>query len=361
MTNQLLPGYTVEVDNLDKETWHRNVEIFDDANIFQTWPYVSVHTGEKSLSHLLLKRDGKIVAAAQARIAKIPIANIGVAYFLYGPMWRLRGKPRDIEVFSQAVRAIRNEYACRRHLAVRIQPLVFNDQTSIFDPILAQEGYVHPAVYEPQRTLLIDLNPSSQELRKGLDQKWRNRLNRGEKNNLKILEGFDDDLFELFLEIYQSMYGRKNYFETVDIQKYRIIQRDLPESFKMRIFIAFHDEKPAAGVISSRIGEMGIYLFGATSDDGLTAQGSYVLQWKALNWLKENGATLYNLNGINPISNPGTYHFKSGFCGKNGKDLNHLGLYDTSNGSIIGKAFKFADIMRVKYRKKKETFKKLRA
>jgi hypothetical protein len=360
MTEQLLPGYSVEVDNPDKESWHRNVDKFSDANIFQTWPYVAVHTGEKSLSNLLLKRDGKVVAAAQARIARIPYANIGVAYILYGPMWQVSGEPIDLEVFSQALRAIRNEYACRRHLAVRIQPLIFNDQASIFDPILAQEGYDHPSTDDPQRTLLIDLNPSLQELRKGLDQKWRNRLNRGEKNNLNTIEGFDDDLFRLFLEIYQSMHDRKSYLETVDVEKYRIIQRDLPEFFKMRIFIAFHDDKPAAGVICSGIGDMGIYLFGATSDSGLTAQGSYVLQWRALSWLKEIGATWYNLNGINPIANPGTYHFKSGMCGKNGRDLKHLGLYDASNGAVIRKAFEFADLMRVKYRKNKEKLKKVK-
>jgi lipid II:glycine glycyltransferase (peptidoglycan interpeptide bridge formation enzyme) len=156
------------------------------------------------------------------------------------------------------------------------------------------------------------------------------------------------------------MYDRKNYFETVDIQKYRIIQHDLPQSFKMKILIAFCDGKPAAGVICSCIGDMGLYLFGATSNTGLTAQGSYVLQWKALSWLKENGAASYNLNGINPMANPGTYHFKSGMCGKNGKDVKHLGLYDAWNAVMIGKAFKFADIMRVKYRKNKEKLKTLR-
>jgi hypothetical protein len=361
MIKKLLPGYHVEVDNFDKGSWHRNVEGFDDANIFQTWPYVAVHNGSKSLSHLLLKRGDKIVAAAQARIAKIPIVNIGVAYFLYGPMWQVKGGAVDLEVFGQAVRAIRNEYACRRSLAVRIQPLIFNDQASIFDPILAQEGYGHPSTDEPQRTLVIDLNYSLQQLRKGLDQKWRNRLNRGEKNNLDIMEGFDDSLFKLFLELYQNMYDRKNFFETVDIEKYRIIQSNLPDPFKMKIFIAFYEGKPAAGVICSGIGNMGLYLFGATSDTGLTSQGSYVLQWKALNWLKEKGVTSYNLNGINPITNPGTYHFKSGMCGKNGRDVKHLGLYDTYNGAIKGRIFQIADLMRMKYRKNKEKLKMLRA
>jgi hypothetical protein len=33
---QLPPGYSVEVDTVDKTTWHQILETFDDANIYQT-------------------------------------------------------------------------------------------------------------------------------------------------------------------------------------------------------------------------------------------------------------------------------------------------------------------------------------
>ena len=351
MMAELLPGYSVEIDNLDKELWHSNLEGFSDANIYQTWSYEAVNSSEKNLSHLLLRKEGKVVAAAQVRIVKIPVIGIGVAYVRWGPMWRLQGEISNIEVFSQAVRALRNEYACSRRLVVRILPLLFHDQVDLFESILVQEGYVHPPHEEPQRTLIMDFNRSLEELRKGLDQKWRNRLNRGERNNLKIIEGFDDDLFKLFLEMYGEMHDRKNFLETVDVHQFRLIQRDLPQLFKMKIFIAFSDGKPAVGVICCGIGDMGLYLFGATNDAGLSAQGSYVLQWKALNWLKEKGAAWYNLNGIDPITNPGTYHFKTGMCGKNGKDVKYLGSYDAFNGVLMQNAFRFADFVRATYNK----------
>jgi lipid II:glycine glycyltransferase (peptidoglycan interpeptide bridge formation enzyme) len=352
MVTQLLPGYSVEIDKFDKESWHNNLDKFADANIYQTWAYEEINSGEKNLSHMLLIKNGKAVAAAQARIVKIPIVNIGVAYVRWGPMWHLQGELPNHEVFTQAIRALRNEYACRHRLVVRILPLLYNDQADIFYPILAQEGYVHPPNEEPQRTLVIDLNRSLEELRKGLDQKWRNRLNRGEKNNLNIIEGFDDNLFRLFLETYGEMHDRKNFTETVDVHQFRLMQSDLPESFKMKIFIAICEGKPAAGVICSSIGDMGVYLFGATSDAGLSAQGSYALQWRALNWLKESGVAWYNLNGINPIINPGTYHFKSGMCGKNGKDIKYLGTYDAFNGVVMRNAFKLAEFIRTTYREK---------
>lgn len=355
---QLLPGYSAEIKAFNKKSWHHNLENFRDANIFQSWSYEAINSGPKNLSHLLLRKDGKLVAAAQVRIVKMPITSVGVAYVRWGPMWRPREEPLNVEVFGQAIRALRNEYACRHRLVVRIVPPIFDDQADIFGPILNQEGYTRSSNQESQRTFVVDLGRSLEELRKGLDQKWRNRLNRGERNNLNIIEGFDDDLFKLFLEVYGEMHDRKNFQETVDVKQFRLIQSDLPESLKMKIFIAFCDGKPAAGVICSGIGDMGVYLFGGTSDAGLSAQGSYVLQWRALNWLKEKGAACYDLYGIDAVANPGTYHFKSGMSGKNGKEVAYLGSYDASDNVIMRKALRFAEILRTTYAKKKKELKR---
>src|SRR6266545_1238001 len=103
---KLSSGYSVEIDNIDKESWHALVQSFDDANIYQTWSYEAVKSGEKRLSHMVLKRKGEIVAAAQVRIVKAPAVNVGAAYVRWGPLWQPRDRPADPEVFSQAIRAL---------------------------------------------------------------------------------------------------------------------------------------------------------------------------------------------------------------------------------------------------------------
>jgi len=77
------------------------------------------------------------------------------------------------------------------------------------------------------------------------------------------------------------------------------------------------------------MGDTGLYLFGATNDVGMNSNGSYLIQWKYLEWLKQNNLAFYDLNGINPETNPGTYKFKEGLCGKNGKDVFFLGQWET--------------------------------
>lgn len=353
-------GYTAEVGRIDKEGWFQIIGHFRDASIYQTWSYDAVRFGANKISHLILKKDGDIVAAAQVRIVRIPIVKIGVAYVFWGPLWRSGGGESDVEVFRQAIRALRNEYACQRRLVVRIFPILFDEESEVFNPILIEEGFSLVPIEGTKRTLLINLSRSLGELRNGLDRKWRNHLNRAEKNNLKIVEGFDDDLFGSFIEIYRQMHGRKRFIEGSDVNEFRMMQHDLPNSLKMKILIAFSDGKPAAGVVCSGIGDMGVYLFGGTSDAGLSSQGSYLLQWKALSWLKEKGATWYNLHGINPKENPGTYNFKAGLCGRNGKDVCFLGVYDAFDGVTTRNIFRFANFTRVMYRKGKVVLNRLR-
>jgi lipid II:glycine glycyltransferase (peptidoglycan interpeptide bridge formation enzyme) len=48
----------------------------------------------------------------------------------------------------------------------------------------------------------------------------------------------------------------------------------------------------------------------------MNSKGSYLLQWLMVKWLKEARIRYYNLGGINPEKNPGVYHFKQGFSGR---------------------------------------------
>ena len=353
-------GYSVEVDSVDSITWHQILARFDDANIYQTWSYEAVRSGEKNMSHLLLKKEGEVVAAVQVRVSKIPLTSIGVAYVRWGPLRRLRGRAENREIFALAMRCLRNEYACTRRLAVLIFPYIFDNQREVFGPVLTKEQFKRVSTGGVQRTLVIPLDYPLEEIRKGLDQKWRNCLNRAEKNNLHIEEGTDDRLFGVFLGIYEEMHGRKQFIKTSDVNQFREIQAHLPEVLKMKIAIAVSDGQPAAGVICSNIGDTGIYLFGGTSNCGLDSKASYLLQWHLLEWLKKNDARWYNLHGINPISNPGTYRFKAGLCGKNGQDVHYLGNYNSAGDSATQTIFRLAGSARQIYRKSRHAIMEFR-
>ena len=67
------------------------LDLFDDANIYQTAAYGEVRWGKKNLSRLVLKRDGEVVGIAQLRIIRPTPLKFGMAYLRWGPLWERRG------------------------------------------------------------------------------------------------------------------------------------------------------------------------------------------------------------------------------------------------------------------------------
>jgi hypothetical protein len=215
------------------------------------------------------------------------------------------------------LKAIADEYGRRRRLLVRILPNVFRDDPAApaFETACGEVGFQPGTSVAPYRTIRVDLTPAPELIRKRLDQKWRNQLNAAERNGLTIREGTGDDLFAEFAAIYRELLARKQFETTVDIDQFARIQRALPEPLKMRVLLCENDGKLLAGLVGAAVGDTGLYLLGATSSEGMKAKGSYLLQWRMMQWLCERGCCWYELGGVNPERNPGVFHFKSGLGG----------------------------------------------
>jgi lipid II:glycine glycyltransferase (peptidoglycan interpeptide bridge formation enzyme) len=233
----LAPGYRSEVDLIGRAEWAELLQTFDDATIYQTWSYGSVRWGEDNLSHLLLKRENKVAGLAQVTIKRLPFFRAGIAYIARGPIWRVHGEKVNVENFRQIVKALKDEYVSKRNLLLRIAPEEIEDDNYEIVSILEAQGFRKKSSIVPERTLLVDLTSSIEQLRKTLDQKWRNQLNRAEKNGLKTIEGGSDELYKIFLDLQEQTIARKHYVPGVDYDEFREIQKDLPDSLKMKIIV----------------------------------------------------------------------------------------------------------------------------
>jgi hypothetical protein len=326
--------FTVNFGHFDMRVWYELMGRFQDANLYQAWSYDMVRYGQKGVAQMILRKRNAVVAAAQARIIRLPGIRTGIAYIRWGPMWRLAGAPEDEEVFRQAVRALRNEFSYRRGLFLRVYPLAYRDGDESLENILNEEGYLFQDVGKTARTLIIDLKPSLEKLRVDLDQKWRNCLNRAEKNGLELISGEEEFLFDEIAKIYWEMVRRKALVDLSDINHLKMVQKDLPQALKLKVVLARLHGEICAGAIFSPIGKTGVYLSGATGDAGMKMNGSYIVQWAIVKWLKQNGFSHYDLNGINPDKNPGTYHFKRGLAGKRGRDVEFLGKFQVADSLL---------------------------
>jgi len=348
------PGYASEVDCVDEHTWCRSLQEFDDANIYQTWPYGVVTSGRRNMSHAILRKHGDIVAMTQARIATVPLVNVGIAYVRWGPLWRHRTTDPDPQIFRQAIRALRNEFAVKRGWVLRLYPALFDTDSPDLSAILAEEGLAALGEHTGSRTILMDLRPALEELREGMRPHWKRELKLAERNGLSVVEGSDDDLFAALVDIHREMVSRKKFVVSNDINQFRRVQAQLPERFKMKIMLCRSGAGLCAGLACSAIGKTAVYLFGATSNVGMKSNGSYLLQWKLIEQLKAEGCTTYDLNGINPVRNPGTYKFKDDLGGRNGRDVHFLGRFDSRGGLISSSCIAVGDRLLTAYRTLKE-------
>lgn len=309
--------WQVEVDGAMPAEWSQMLDLFDDANLYQTWSYGAVRWGRKNLSHLVLKRDGEVVGMAQLRIIRPTRLKFGMAYLRWGPVCHRRGTELDAETVLAVARALKNEYVLKRGLLLQILPNAFagSPRAALFQSGFCSFRQESQTSANTNRTFILNLAPPIEQLRKNLDAKWRNKLTQSEKKGLRVVAGNGIGDYEIFCRMYNEMWKRKAFETTVDVEEFGRLQADLPEAHRMRILICEQDGIPVAGVVASAIGDSAIYVLGATSDDGLNAKGAYLLQWTMVQWLKEHGFKWYDLGGIDPEGNPGVYSFKKGLSG----------------------------------------------
>jgi len=318
-------GYTIKVDCANKKQWNKIILNFADATIYQTWSYGAVRWGTKNISHIVLKKGEEVLAAVQIRIISVPLIGPIIAYVTRGPMWRRWGTQRDIDIFRQVIRALRQEYVQKRRLYLRILPNEFEGQSDDVSRVLDEENFCRQSSVPPYRTLLNDLTLSLEDLRKGFYKNWRKNLGRAERNNLEVREGHDGDMYRVFMNLYREMADRKRFLSRVDIEEFEQIQNDLPDNQKMNIFICEDHADAVAALVWSMIGDTAITVLSATGNKGMESYASYLLMWRLFERLKEKNARVLDQCGIDREKNPGGYSFKSGM---GGIEAIQIGQYD---------------------------------
>jgi lipid II:glycine glycyltransferase (peptidoglycan interpeptide bridge formation enzyme) len=228
---------------------------------------------------------------------------------------------------------LEEEYVRKRGLLLRVLPKAFvgSERAALIQSTFSNFRNESPRTDNVYRTLVVDLGPSTEELRRQLDKKWRNSLSRAERNELEIVEGNGIEEYRIFRQMFREMLKRKGFETSVSVDQFERIQEALPKNHRMDTLICRKAGVPVAGIVASAMGDSAIYLLGATSDSGLTANGAYLLQWVWIQRMKERGIRQYDLGGIDPVRNPGVYHFKRGLSGV---DSCHITPLIASNGGL---------------------------
>ncbi|MFA6550864.1 MAG: peptidoglycan bridge formation glycyltransferase FemA/FemB family protein [Candidatus Gracilibacteria bacterium] len=189
------------------------------------------------------------------------------------------------------------------------------DSTSIFPPAFKRAH----AEYQPEHTLIINLDQSEDQILSQMKPKGRYNIKVAQKHDVKIRKSanpnknnatFKKDLTAFYALLTQTcardgfQIHSKSYYENMlailapqNLANLYLAEYKSSESAKPQII---------AGIIVTRFKDTATYYFGASNHDFRHLMAPYLLQWEALTQAKKDGFKFYDLLGIAPLDSSGS-------------------------------------------------------
>lgn len=343
---------------LNPINWNANIAALPGAHILQTWEWGEVKSQFGWQPHYLYwlqdhdqieqvinrnldtHKNKHLVAAALVLHRAITIGGfshrMGIIYIPKGPLldWTniaLRKRVlQDLEIFAQKHSAIFVKIDPDVEIGIGIPGL-----NGSIEPLLGIElinelktsGWqFSDEQIQFRNTVLIDLQPSEQNLLANMKQKTRYNINLSMRKGVFIRTGKDTDLDMLFKMYAETsirdgfvIRNEKYYQEIWNIfmnnQKTSAKEQPVAEAL-----IAEINGSPVAGVIIFRFAGKAWYLYGMSTLAHRDKMPNYLLQWEAIKRAKAADCTFYDLWGAPDEfveSDPlwSVYRFKEGLGG----------------------------------------------
>lgn len=171
---------------------------------------------------------------------------------------------------------------------------------------------------EPERTLLVDLRKTGDELLAGMHQKTRYNIRLAEKKQIEVRWGSDEATLETFYRLSKLTATRQN-IGIHPIAHYRAILRGMGSGAE--IALASLGTEPLATGLFLRFGDAFTYQHGGSADERKELMAPHLLQWRAIQRAKQEGYRWYDFYGIAPEDATnhnwaGITRFKLGFGGE---------------------------------------------
>lgn len=159
----------------------------------------------------------------------------------------------------------------------------------------------------PSTIGLLPLGDTTQ-MRASLKQKWRNRLNKAEQNELKTHR--------------YALRGQNWLLDVEQVQARQKGYRGLPPTFwasfaqanpgQAVVFEAQRNGRPVASVLILLHGRMATWQIGYSNDEGRQSCAMNLLIWQTMCWLASRGHDCLDLGVLNSDDAKGLAHFKLG-------------------------------------------------
>ncbi len=173
---------------------------------------------------------------------------------------------------------------------------------------------------QPARTILLDLTQDEDRLLANMKEKWRYNVRLAARKDVQIRVAETLEDVESWYALLQTT-GIRDRFGIHSLDYYRRVWQIFVPREQARLLLAYHNEQLLAGIFVGFMAKQAIYLYGASSNEQRQLMPNYLLQWEAIRWAKQAGATTYDFWGIPETDEQseamaGVYRFKSGWGGR---------------------------------------------
>jgi lipid II:glycine glycyltransferase (peptidoglycan interpeptide bridge formation enzyme) len=214
-----------------------------------------------------------------------------------------------------------------------------------------------------KNTVVIDLNPTEEEMLARMKQKTRYNIRLAEKKSVSLRVGTKDDLPMLY-KMYAETSVRDGfvirndgYYKTVwemfmsgEQSKIENRRSEIPHAEPL---IAEVDGEPVAAIFVFYFSGRAYYVYGMSRNMHREKMPTYLLQWEAMKRAKLKGCVVYDLWGAPEVFDEsdsmwGVYRFKEGL---GGKVVRTLGAWDFAPSPLWYKMYseiipRVLDVMR---------------
>lgn len=214
-------------------------------------------------------------------------------------------------------------------ILVKLEPELEEDQIDL-DKLSLQKA---SGDLQFKATIFVDLSPSEEEILAGFKQKTRYNIRLSERKEVKIeSRPMDDNGVELMYQLMSATQERAKFFLR-EKNYFAGYWKGLYEANMAEFLVATYNGEVLAGVFATIFAGKSYYKDGGSFPIHRNLMAPYLLQWKAMQWAKEQGSTSYDMVAVPPksqLDNPshhqyGLYQFKRGF---NEEVTEFVGCYD---------------------------------
>lgn len=166
---------------------------------------------------------------------------------------------------------------------------------------------------QPNRTVVLDLSKSEEELLADMRSKHRQYIRKAQKNGVEIRQGSEDDL-DAFCKIIEDIAKERGYV-LHSREYYKKVWELFSEQGTAKLFIA-EKSNEVVGSYLIIFSEVNAYeMYGGCNQEGNQLLANYLMKWESIKYCKHAGKKFYDQWGAE-FKYPGLVQFKEGFGGE---------------------------------------------